>query len=298
MGKGEKIDRAIEHLARLGFTAMESEVYVALLRHSPATGYRVATAIGKATANTYKALRTLAEKGAILHEEGDGSLYRAVPVKELLARRTREFEEQRDAAFEALKNVGDDTIDTGVYRLHSHDQVIQRAREMIDRAQEVTLMVGFPSVVAALQDALEAAAERGVAVAVKSYAVLDMVGVEFIESTESTYWQRESPGMELQLVVDAEEYLIALMTDVDVLQAIWSASPFLGYMTHNSIALEHTITGIAGAVKAGADIAAVRRMMRVKHHPVATPGHRKLMQAAERASKKTRGRRKTPREKD
>lgn len=57
---------AIQGLTGLGFTQADAEVYVALLRESPATGYRIATVLGKATANTYKALRSLTDKGAVL----------------------------------------------------------------------------------------------------------------------------------------------------------------------------------------------------------------------------------------
>ncbi len=279
MDKNDPYEQAVGYLTQLDFTTMESEVYVALLQEAPMTGYRIAARLGKATANIYRVLRSLTDKGAILSEEGDGSLYRAVPVKELLDRRTREFEERRDAAFEILKNLDGASPDTGIYRLHSRVQVMARAREMLARAQEVALMVGFPELISALADELAAAAARGAAVAVKSYAPMKIAGVECIESTQSAYWQRESPGSELRLVVDAEEYLMALMIDDGVLQALWSASPFLGYIEHNNITLEHTSTRLARAIQAGADLDTVRALLVVTHPPVNTPGHRKLKHA-------------------
>jgi len=55
---------AAELLVPFGFTNLESEIYVFLLGESPATGYRIAQAIGKPAANTYKAIESLRlEKG-------------------------------------------------------------------------------------------------------------------------------------------------------------------------------------------------------------------------------------------
>jgi hypothetical protein len=53
-------DKSVQALQDPGFTGLEAQVYVFLLRHAPATGYRISHAIGKPTANTYKALAELA----------------------------------------------------------------------------------------------------------------------------------------------------------------------------------------------------------------------------------------------
>jgi len=45
-----------------------------LLKESPATGYRVRHAIGIAVANTYKALTSLEQKGAVIVENGENGL--------------------------------------------------------------------------------------------------------------------------------------------------------------------------------------------------------------------------------
>ena len=51
-------------LLDLGFTEIEALVFCELTRLGPTTGYRLAKALGKAAANTYGALQTLAQKGA------------------------------------------------------------------------------------------------------------------------------------------------------------------------------------------------------------------------------------------
>src|SRR4051794_30795350 len=105
---------ALAALASFGFTDLEAEVYVFLLRESPATAYRVAQAIGKPVANTYKAVESLQAKGAVVVEEGASRMCRAVPAGELLARLEHSFRERKTAAARALASVkraaGDDRV--------------------------------------------------------------------------------------------------------------------------------------------------------------------------------------------
>src|SRR6266542_1955367 len=92
-------DRGIEVLREIGLNQLEAEVYTFLLPSEPVTAYAVGAALGKATANVYKAIERLARLGAVLVEEGASRRCRAVPLKEFLrhtererAARTREAE--------------------------------------------------------------------------------------------------------------------------------------------------------------------------------------------------------------
>src|SRR5262244_1295461 len=99
MKEADAAATAIDALTRLGFTALEAEVYTWLLGEPGATGYRIAQGIGKPVANTYKALESLQKKGAILVEEDESRLCRAVPPEELLTQLERGFASSRaDAA--------------------------------------------------------------------------------------------------------------------------------------------------------------------------------------------------------
>ncbi len=271
---------AVQRLVQLGFTRMEAEVYVALLRESPATGYRIATSIGKATANTYKALRSLAEKGAVLIEDGDSSRYRAVPAKELLSQFTRTFERQRDDAREILEKIDIADEDRGVYRLTDYAQVIQRAREMLARATQVALVTSFPIPLAQITPDLETAAARGVDIGVKIYVEAEIRGVDIIMSTTPQVWLDQMPGEELTLTIDAEEHLIAHFDGEYVLQAIWSASPFLSSNVHNGMALEHHVTRLTRAIQNGVSTESLRDDFPLARNPLHAPGFRRLQQIA------------------
>ena len=227
-------------LQGLGFTEIEALVYAFLVGSDPATGYRVSHAIGKPTANTYKAIASLGQRGAVLVEEGGSRLVRAVAPDELLAGLERRAREAREAARAALADRAADVADERVYTLRARDQVLQRARAMLGRAREIVLGDLFPGPLDELADDLSAAAARGVRVVVKVYAGRDVRGVTEVPEADAPRALSEWPGQQLSLVVDADEHLLALFDAPlgRVLRAIWSRSTFLSCLHHNHVAME------------------------------------------------------------
>ena len=93
---------ALASLRDLGFNDLEAEVYMFLLPSEPITAYRIGRAIGRPTANVYKAVESLARRGAVVIEEGEQRTCRAVPVVDLTKQLERAFRESLDRAKGAL----------------------------------------------------------------------------------------------------------------------------------------------------------------------------------------------------
>ncbi len=108
---------SVKALADLGFTHLEAEIYAFLLQESPATGYRIAQAIGKPAANTYKAIQTLEQKGAVIVEDGTSRMCRAISSEELLSQLSRDFESKRTTAMASLSRLGHATTDERIYQV-------------------------------------------------------------------------------------------------------------------------------------------------------------------------------------
>ena len=123
----------ISALSSLGFTELEAAVYASLVQASPATGYRVAQAINKPVANTYKAIESLQEKGAVITDETGNKLCRAVPPQEVLQQLESTFSRQKREAADALSRLRPAPGDDGVYALTSRSQVFERCRAMLSR---------------------------------------------------------------------------------------------------------------------------------------------------------------------
>ena len=274
---------SIESLRPFGFTEIEAEVYVALLRESPATGYRVSHAIGKPTPNTYKAIQSLQQRGAVIVDEGQRRTCRAVPPDELLALLERRFRGHKQRAARALAQVREETGDERVYQLKSVDSVWEKARSMLSEARVLVLLDVMPQAFAQLHDTLVETARRGVDVWAKVYARTDRAdGVQTVLSDQAAQALAFWPGCQLSLVVDAESYLLALLSkDLEVtFQSIWSESVFLSCMHHNSVVAE--ILG-AWATREGKPMSARRRARLTLGRPD-LPGREHLLERCAQVS--------------
>ena len=250
------VDDLSNALQGIGFSEIEALVYAFLVGREPATVYRISHGIGKPTANTYKAVASLARQGAVLVDDGGSGLVRAVPPDELLAGLERRAREKRELARAALAERAADASDERVYALRAPDQVLDRARAMLGKAREIVLGDLFPAPLDALAGELSAAAARGVKVVVKVYSRLDVPGVAEVPEADATRALDGWPGEPITLVADAEEHLLALFDRglSAVRQAVWSRSPFLSCLQHNRVAMEllHTAWKGRGSL-AGAD---------------------------------------------
>src|SRR5688500_18750659 len=168
-------------LAALGFTETDALVYCELLRASPASGYRLAQAIGKAPANTYAALAALTQKGAVVVDDSAGKSFRPCPPGELISALERGYEARARAAGEALDQLYKPPEDDRIYQLATAAQALERARAMIDGAHETLLFDLFPHPLELLKPNLERARARGVRVAGVGYAPVE-TGFTLVDS--------------------------------------------------------------------------------------------------------------------
>jgi sugar-specific transcriptional regulator TrmB len=238
--------QAAKALTFLGFSEIEALVYCFLLEESPATGYRVSHAIGKPTANTYKAIAALALRGAIVIDDSESRLCRAVPQRELLERLNREFDGHRRAAESELGKIRQAAGDDRIYYLNSVDQVMERARSMVADAKQAVLLDVFPKIAPHLAPELAAAAKRGVKVALRAYAPLELKGAAIVVTDEAPRVLAAWPGQHLSMAVDGDQFMMALLSqDITVVhQALWSSSTFLSCMQYNALNVELALTDL------------------------------------------------------
>lgn len=236
---------ALEALTRLGFTDLEARAYVFLLGEAPATGYRVAQGVGRPGANVYKALESLERKGAILVDDGDVRLVRPVPVDELLSQLERGFRRDRDAAESALRALDESTEDIRVYQLAQVDQVLARARSMLDGATNDVLLDAAPAMLDSISDELRAALKRGVRVGLLAYDEVDLDGAAVALHPDPEGVTGRWPSW-LHVVADGSVAMFAFMeADPErVVQAIYTASPFLSFSLQLGLISEMSVAGI------------------------------------------------------
>jgi sugar-specific transcriptional regulator TrmB len=251
----------VQALLAFGFTELEAEIYIFLLQEWPATGYRVAQGIGKPVANTYKAIESLQHKGAIMVDEGANRLCRALPAEELLAQLERNFQRSRKQAARALAPLRGGQEDDRVYQLKSLPQVLERCFQMLDRAQELVVLDVFPQPLEEIRSAVEQTVARGVQVAVHAYQPVVLRGAEVFFDPRGPSILQRWPGQWLNLVVDGQEFLMALVNaeGTGLHQAIWSGNACVAYLYYGALSAELGLGQVEHLLEQGATAAELRR---------------------------------------
>ncbi len=234
----------IDALRPLGFTDLESRIYLHLLRNGPETGYSVGKAISKPTANVYMAIESLQSKGALEIVSGEPRLCKATPVGEILAVARDRFATTLQDAEHALSGIDPIPSDDAVYQLGSARQVIERSRALLAKARVSVVVDALPAVARELAPDMIEAAARGVAVAALVYEPIDLPGVETILHAMGEKVRNLMDAEHLLVSRDAVEIVLALIDPPNpdgswsdtgaVRQAIYTASTFLAWNLHDN----------------------------------------------------------------
>ncbi len=234
---------ALDALRCFGFTETEALVYACLCTNPPTTAYGIAKMIGKPTANVYKAVAKLSEKGAVFVEDGAARRCRAVPLEDVVERQEQMLRECSRKATASLASLGQRHVDENVYRIETVSLVFERARKILRGCRKIAVVDAFPRALERLLPDLRATMERGIEVVVEAYAPVEIAGarVAVVPQGHRTLalWQSE----QLNLVGDGREYLAALLSAdlTQVFQAVWSRSRFLSCLHHAGRLCENTV---------------------------------------------------------
>ena len=268
-------------MQRLGFTELESEIYVVLSGRRPMTAYAISRALGKPTANVYKAVQALARKGAVLLEDGDTQQCRAVPPELLLTRLEQRTHDDIEKARTLFAHTDPAGIEERVYRLETPQEVIARCTEMLDRAEQVAVIDAFPAALDAVADAARRAAARGVKVYVEAYAPIEIEGANVVVVSHGAMSVRRWRSEQINVVVDGREHVASLLSEdlATVYQAIWSDSLYLSCLMHAGRIAEHTLIRLGSLKRQPGVPAALRRVL--DEHPFfansQVPGHAEIV---------------------
>ena len=160
-----------------------------------------------------------------------------------LEQRFKKHRQEADRALEALSSCPQDD---GIYHLKTVDQVVLHSKAMLGRAQGIVLGDLFPSPFELLAESLGETADRGVEVICRVYGKEHIPGVITQQLTDHDPALDAWPGQQINIVIDGEEHLLALLSrDMEsVHEAVWSNSTFLSCLHHNHLASEIFVTSL------------------------------------------------------
>jgi sugar-specific transcriptional regulator TrmB len=257
-------NRAVDALRDLGLNQLEAEVYLFLLGSAPVTAYAVAKAIGKATANVYKAVESLSRIGAVLIEEGENRLCHAVSYEALLERMDRDMRARTLAARDALEGLENRHYDERIYRIEDAGEVFDRCERMLASATSVVAIDAFPTSLDRISPIVEETAARGVDVRVQAYRPVKLHKVTLVIAATGEESVRHWAAEQLNVVVDGRESLLALLdSDLErVHQALWSRSLYLSCLIHAGRMAEHTLHRVLETFEAEPPSTRLRRVLK------------------------------------
>lgn len=256
--------RSVEALTALGLTELEALAYSYLVTNSPATAYRIAQDIGKPVANTYKAVKNLFRRGAVMIDETENRLCRAVEPDIFLEGLKASYLKNQEAAKDSLSQLFSSDEEERIYSLSTPDQVFERFHAMCEGAGSIILVDAFPGAAGKVTPWLEAAAARGVTVVVQIYEPVEIEGVETVLIPGSDQMLKRWQGDWLIAVADGADFLQAFFADdlASVRIANWSGSAFLALPQHNFLANTFRQALIEKELNKGTPVAEIRREVR------------------------------------
>ncbi len=232
-------------LIEIGFSELESQVYVTLLEQSDLTGYRIAQLLGKPVPNTYNALDALQKKGVVLsRRSGKGRRYSVLPVKDYLDQLESDFRARRTRIERELQALNPLPLQEAAYRIDNIEQFYQRALTMMKGAKEVIAIDACPGPLKKILASVVENSKGAARVIAKIYTDEQMPDCDTIVYDISGTVFEQWPVAWLHVFVDGREHIMGLFDKYGerLLQSVWSNSPYLSMMAYNGFMCEFLLS--------------------------------------------------------
>ena len=242
-----KIDKLLQMLREMGLSELEAYIYIWLLGNKRSTGYKIAGQIGKPVANTYKALKSLQQKGAVVSDKSSGTVYfDTIPIEEFLNKIENEFKTKREQIIEEVNKLEVQQEPTGIYELQSKELVFEKASSMIKSAQNTLLIDGFPAPMQTIKQYLTEDRANEITIYVKNYSGNNIKHVHQIQASIPELIYTELNGQWLIVLKDTVESLIAFFSKDgrELIHCIWTKDPFISFILFNGSAYEFNFTEV------------------------------------------------------
>lgn len=227
----------IEKLQRLGFTRYEARVYLALLEHSPVTGYELSKSSGVPASKIYPILSRLKLRNVVIQLDGEPARYVPQPPAELLGELARLYRGDIEFLEDRLFRIYQEPAAAVQYiwNLQGQQDILDKVEHLIQEAKNSLLLSIWPPEWEQLRAAIETAHRRGVKVTMIYYGEEDIPFPEVYRHGEGTHIGHQRHGRRLALCVDDQRMLIAHFPLSGTPSAAWTRNPALVRLTKDYI---------------------------------------------------------------
>jgi len=238
-------------LRELALNELETTIYIWLLKNNRSTGYGIASQINKPVANTYKALKSLEKKGAVVSDNSSNNKYfSSVNVEEFLNKIEREFRNTKEQIIGEVNKLKVQQESGGIYEIQSAEHAYEKAINMINSAETTLLVDCFPTQMKKIKTPLSEKSSKGITIFLKNYCDTKINNINQICS-KNTELPVEGLGGEWMIILkDTTESLIALFTKdgKKLKHCIWTKDSFLSFVLFNGSIFEFSYTEIFNTI--------------------------------------------------
>jgi len=225
-----QLDRVVDKLRDSGMSGYEAKAYLALLTAGrPLNGYEVAKNSGVPRSTVYETLAKLVSRGAAFEvrvANSDSTAYLALPAESFIAKLRREFDDNIESLATALPKVARSPEANLVHHIRGRANVVDRARELIQRAGDDLFVSIWAEEAGDLENDLRQAVRRGVDVSVVAFGDLGYeVGHFYRHAFSSPKVVLERLGARLFVVADDRRSVLVGGAFGDDTWAMWSDDP-------------------------------------------------------------------------
>jgi sugar-specific transcriptional regulator TrmB len=234
-------------LMEVGFSENEAKIYIALLTENPLTAYETAKRAGVPTSKVYEVIARLSERGAVFEvDHNEKRRYIPLPPDELIASHRTRVDTTLNELKEGL-NILTSSRDLSFIRtIHDYGYLIDKARRIIENAEQSLLISICPREMELLYPALSAAENRNVRIAVVHFGqLMKPIGKTYVHPIESTIFE-EKGGQGLIVAADSKEVLFAKNRPDGTTEGIHSMSEGFVAMAEDFIRHDIYILKIVG----------------------------------------------------
>lgn len=219
------MERIIDKLKDFGLNTYEAKVYLALLKHHPATGYEISKESGVPQARAYDTLKALESRGVVIPNSGKPVTYNPVNPEQLLRGWERSYTSALSFLRETLPTLSNDEYEP-VINIRGDDPIYKYAQEIIQHADENLFLELWRSDADKLRDDLQIAKDRGVNINIVGYDQVDLPFCNIFQHGQARTIENSLGGRWLIICSDDKEGLVGSFPPQEKLaQAVYTRNP-------------------------------------------------------------------------
>ena len=198
-----ELEEARFYLERLGLTQYEAKVYLALLAEHPASAYTISRNSGVPHSRVYEIARRLIAKDLVIQADTDPERFSPIPPDDLIDKLVMDHDRAVEGLKDQLERISFQSDFEPVWTVPGRDGVMEKAREIIESAEERIFIGIWDEELEELIDQLREVGNKGVDIVFLIYGTMKVdTGSVFYHSTDAIT-DRDVLGRSIDIVVDS-----------------------------------------------------------------------------------------------